>query len=210
MKAAFLSESAVDERVLHILTEAVLGEPIRTIEAFELKSRGWPFVRDVLPAVIKSPHYRTDADLLVVLADSNHSPPHVAATDNCSRCRRCLLRTVADQAVATLTPVPTRRPPSVAIGLAVPAIEAWLLCGQDPNVSERAWFDAFETKRWPYSKDQLKAQVYGVPRPSQDLYARRGQEEARRLAQELTLLEQKFPLGFGRMATELRNSATDS
>lgn len=84
-----------------------------------------------------------------------------------------------------------------AMGLAVPAIEAWYLCGKDPKVSERAWEQGLAAKKLPYDSKALKRQVYGTDRPLRPEATRRAREEAQRLASCLDLLESEFPIGFG-------------
>ena len=74
MKVAILSESSADDAALRILVDGVLGVRTEEIDlSGTLRSRGWPAVRTVLPVVLKYLQYRTDADGLVVVADSNHS-----------------------------------------------------------------------------------------------------------------------------------------
>jgi hypothetical protein len=41
----------------------------------------------------------------------------------------------------------------IAIGLAVPAIEAWLLCGVDPHITEAAWINGLK-EPFPSSRNR--------------------------------------------------------
>jgi len=101
--------------------------------------------------------------------------------------------------------VPNRPPVRTAVGLAIPAIEAWLLCGRDPNVSEAAWIKGLPSKKEPYSKNGLKKSVYGTDRPSRGTSRERGIEEASRLVQDLSLITAKFPYGFGTLKRDLES-----
>jgi hypothetical protein len=92
----------------------------------------------------------------------------------------------------------------VAVGLAVPAIEAWCLCGKEPNVSEDAWVQGMAQRRWPYTKARLKELAYGTDHPSIPLATARAVEHMRRAAGDLELLARKFPVGLGSMIRALR------
>src|SRR5438552_1469681 len=100
MKVAVLSESSADEAAIRILAEKILRQSTTPI-SFPLRSRGWPSVRQVLPTVIKHLHYRTDAEALILLVDSNHQPPHFIAHENPGgandQCRLCQLRKMISQ-----------------------------------------------------------------------------------------------------------------
>jgi len=93
----------------------------------------------------------------------------------------------------------------VAAGLAVPAIEAWYLRGKRSGVSEEAWRQGLATGKFPYTKGQLKVDVYGTDRPSLQLETAKVGEEAARIAQDLPRLEAHFPFGFGTLAKTLRS-----
>lgn len=206
MKVAYLSESPADEAAIRILVEAILRRPTEPITP-PLRSRGWPSVRDLLPSVLKHLHYRTDADALVVVADSNRSAVYPAeerrGLQTKEQCRLVQLQKVLAQTQGQLRPVPNRQPIRIAIGLAVPAIEAWYLCGRDPNVSENAWVQGLRSGNLPYTKNELKRRVYGMDRPFLRLETQRAAEETRRLADDLAQLERLFPYGFGCLARDV-------
>jgi hypothetical protein len=207
MKVAILSESEADEAVIRALIEGILGKSTEVVPHIQLRSRGWPAVRDVLPAVLRHLQYQTDAEALVVVADSNNSPVHQAdhaPEDTDTRCRFCELRRSAQRTLQCLRPVGTRQLIHVAIGLAVPSLEAWLLCGRDPGVTENAWIGGLQNKREPYTKNGLKHRVYGTDIPNIEILKRRGIEEARRLVNDLATLESRFPAGFGSFADQIR------
>lgn len=206
MKVVILGESSADEAAVRVLVNQVLGVQTTDADVLNLRARGWPAVRDVLSAVIKQLHYRTDVEGLVVVADSNgaviHVPQHDAIAGGEPGCRVCeLRRTIAG---VRLTPVAGRLPLKTAIGVAVPAVEAWYAHGIVPQVNEAAWARALQSKDFPYTKIGLKERVYGTSRPSIQLETARALEEATRIAGRIGLLEQDFPGGFGTLASDLR------
>lgn len=199
MKVAVLSESAADEAAIRILVECLLGQLIETVDVPPLRSRGWGSVVKVLPTLIRHLHYRTDAEGLVVVVDSDLSPVHLPAHEELGvpECRLCILRQLAQTEERALRRVEGRSKLKVAAGLAVPQIEAWYLCGRDAKVTEAAWLLAMESGRLPYSSSDLKNELYGSDRPTIQVETIHAQQEARRLANDLSLLEAFFPNGFG-------------
>ena len=207
MKVAVLSESPPDESAIVILVEAVLGSPVERITGPSLRSRGWPSVKSILPAVIKHLYFKTDANGLVVVVDSDthivHRESPAAAVCHAG-CRLCELRVVArtclDQLPARLIPGSLK----VAVGLAVPSIEAWYRVGVDGTVTEATWVQAHTglTSRLPYTKTSLKQAVYGTDKPSSGLSVTRAVEEATRLTRQLPDLSTAFP-GFRALRDEL-------
>lgn len=96
MKVAVLSESPADETAIRILAEACIERKSELVE-FNLRSRGWPSVQRLLPTVMKHLHYRTSADGLIVVVDSNRSPLHAPHHDaepptDCRLCENALTR----------------------------------------------------------------------------------------------------------------------
>lgn len=86
-------------------------------------------------------HFRTDADGLIVVVDSDSPIAHregTAETLGQAGCRLCELRLVARSALQRLSARPVLRSLRVAVGLAVPAIEAWYRVGVDAAVTEAA------------------------------------------------------------------------
>jgi hypothetical protein len=161
-----------------------------------------------LPTVLKQLHYHTDADALAVIVDSDASAAHRLAhvpRDGANQgCRLCQLRLVADEVRYGLTEVPNRLPLKTAFGLAVPALEAWLLCGLDPRAIEATLLQRPDA-RTRTLRIQLKRDVYGTDRPAQAVRMARAVEEARRLVQILDEFERLFPDGFGAFARDIRN-----
>ncbi|MDP1579083.1 MAG: hypothetical protein Q8M02_02320 [Candidatus Didemnitutus sp.] len=208
MKLAILSESPADEAALRVLVEYVLHEPLDLVMP-SLRARGWPSVEQVLPSILRHLHFNTDAQGLVVVVDSDDSPvhneEHEAPGYHHPLCRLCRLRAVFRRTLKNLPrSVRGRAGPLRAVGLAVPAIEAWLLCGRDPTVSEAAWTEGQGRGVQPYTRRELKSRVYGTTRPTLPLETRRAIEEVQRHRGDVRRLENDFPSGFGLLARDLR------
>jgi len=141
MKVAIFSESPSDEAVLKILVEGIIGEEIEEVPyPNRLQSRGSGITRDV-PAVLSGVYFNTEAEFLIVVRDSDDTPVHKKEHDEpnnkeAENCRYCELRKIVKSALENLTPTQGKENFKVSIGVAVPAIEAWLLCGVNPHVSE--------------------------------------------------------------------------
>lgn len=207
LKLAILSESPADEAALRVLVGWVLGEPLDPV-APSLRARGWPSVEQVLPPVLRHLHFHTDAQGLVVVVDSDdsvvHTEDHEAPGYHHPLCRLCRLRAVFRRTLRNLPPARGRSGPLRAAGLAVPAIEAWLLCGRDPEVTEATWTEGLAAGRPPYTRRELKERVYGTVRPGLPLEVRRAVEEVGRHRGDVRRLENDFPHGFGALARDLR------
>ncbi len=209
MKVAILSESPADEAAIRILIDGIIGRQTQPSDMPPIRTRGVSGVFTILSTVLKHLHYRTDADALVIVVDSDrtpvHKPEHEQEGGADERCRLCKIRRTVDSALAELRPVQGRPRIKVVVGIAVPAAEAWYRCGLDPHVTEAAWIAGFPPGRFPYTTKSLKEDVYGTSRPPLELETSRATEEARRLVQDLQLLEQCFPTGFGALAREVRS-----
>ena len=207
MKLAILSESPADEAALRVLVEYVLGAPFVRVQA-ALRARGWPSVEQVLPSILRHLHFNTEADGLVVVVDSDDSPVHSAEHEAPGYfhplCRICRLRAVFRRTLKNLPPAHGRQRVLRAVGLAVPAVEAWYLCGRDTSVTEAAWVAGQAVGRAPYSRRELKWRVYGTERPSLPHEIRRAVQEVSRHHGDLRRLESDFPQGFGSLARDLR------
>lgn len=206
MKVALLSESPADEAAIRVLVTAVLKQPPQFVGP-GFRARGWPNVGQLLPAVIRHLHFNTDTDLLAVVVDSDDSVVHGAAHDAPGyfhpQCRMCQLRAIYRQTTKKLPPAHGRERVVRAVGVAVPAIEAWYLCGRDESVQERAWTEGQERGRQPYSRAELKWRVYGTDRPSLPLETACALREVQRHRQDTRRLENDFP-GFAALAADLR------
>jgi hypothetical protein len=166
-------------------------------------------------------HFNTQADGLVVVVDSDDSPVHTAEHEapgyHHPLCRICRLRAVFRRTIRNLPPrrlhpLPAARDHAQAqsrilraVGVAVPAIEAWLLCGKDPRVTEDAWLAGQASGVQPYSRRDLKYRVYGTERPSLPWEIKRAVEEVSRHRGDVRRLENDFPHGFGALARDLRS-----
>lgn len=206
MKVALLSESPADEAALRVLVSAVLKQAPQFVSP-GFRARGWPNVAQLMPAVIRHLHFNTDTDMLVVNVDSDdsvvHTAEHDAPTYYHPHCRMCQLRAIHRQTTKKLPPANGRERVLRVVGVAVPAIEAWYLCGRDPDVSEAAWIAGQERGSPPYTRAQLKYRVYGTERPSLPQETVCAVREAERQRRDPRRLEHDFP-GFAALANDLR------
>ncbi len=201
MRVAILSESIADESALRILVDAALGIKTTPV-ATNLRSWGWNAVCNNLGIVAKFLHYRTDADGLVVVADSNHT--HLAGDEPKNRLKE--LQVLAKRCREQLGTLPGGRIPlKIAVGVAAPAIEVWWLCKKHPHITESAWEKGLAEKRDPYSKLGLKKMLYGKEYWSLEWMTQKMAEAAQMAATDLPYLERSFPNGFGSLIRELRN-----
>ena len=206
MKVALLSESPADEAVLRVLVESVLGGRPQFV-APGLRARGWPNVAQVLPAVIRHLHFNTDTDALVVSCDSDdsvvHTAPHNASGYFHPHCRMCQLRGIFRRTAKRLPRAHGRDRVLRGVGVAVPALEAWLLCGRDASVTEAEWVAGQERGQTPYSRAELKWRVYGTDRPSLPHEIRCAHQELERIRRDPRRLEYDFP-SFAALAEDVR------
>ena len=207
MKLAILSESPADEAALRVLVEAVVPAPVEFLRP-AYRARGWPSVAQVLPAVIRHLHFNTDADGILVEVDADDSVVHTEQHERPDyfhpQCRICRLRAVMRQTVKRLPPIGGRARILRAVGVAVPAIEAWYLCGRDESVTEDAWIRGQATGNQPYSRAELKWRVYGTDRPTLEHEIACALREVARHRRDPRRLLNDFP-GFAYLATDLRS-----
>ena len=212
MKITIFSESETDEAALKILIEGILGEEIEAISfPNHLQSRGSGVPRDVL-AVLRGVYYRTEAEFLVIVRDSDDSPIHTpehneAESEEAKKCRLCDLRQKVESASENLRPMAGKENFRVAVGVAVPAIEAWLLCGENPSANEANWINKQKEKRYSTYNDRqaLKAELYGSNIAPAKVMIKCGTKAAERLANNIEQLEQFFPEGFGNLSKEVKS-----
>jgi hypothetical protein len=208
MKLAVLSESSADEAAIRIIVEGILGQSTEEIALQRLRSRGWPSVKNVLPAVMARLQYQTEAEALVLIVDSDDSPVHKPAHEEPGAedvdCRLCQLRTTVAQVRNRLSVPAIRSALKIGIGVAVPSIEAWLCCGINPHVNEATWRRHLQGEQITYNRKSLKVEVYGTDHPSLETLTNRGMEASRLLVNDLVQLETLFPNGFGHLAREVR------
>ncbi|MBA3242423.1 MAG: hypothetical protein H0T60_14435 [Acidobacteria bacterium] len=212
MKVAVFCESPADEAAIRILLAGILEKEPQAISWLpRIATRpkgGWSSVKGSLPNAIRHFHYNTDADALVVVADSDDTPVHRSPHDQIGgeepRCRLSQLRNIFKE--TKLRPIPDRSELKSAVGIAVPAIEAWYLCDIDQHVSEATWERKLEqSERITYTRNSLKKKVYGTERATLNVMTRHAIEAATRLVNDLSQLENSFPVGFGSFARDVRN-----
>jgi hypothetical protein len=208
MKVALLSESPADEAALRVLVAAVLKQTPEFV-APGFRARGWPNVAQLMPAVIRHLHFNTDTDVLVVVVDSDdsvvHTVPHDAPGYFHPHCRMCQLRAIHRQTTKRLPAAHGRERVVRAVGIAVPAVEAWYLSGRDATVNEAAWRTGQERGRPPYTRPELKQRVYGTDRPSLAHEIVCALREVERQRADTRRLEFDFP-GFAALADDLRSN----
>jgi len=160
MKIAFFSESIADESALRILVAGILGEEIeQTNLPNRLEYRSSTHLDRNLPAVIKAVHYNSDADALVVVSDSDDSPVHTSEHEETSveKCRLCQLRRAVEETLLRLRPVAGKDIIKVAVGVPVPAIEAWYLFRRNPQLYETTWIRKQNGEKITYDRKSLRS-----------------------------------------------------
>ena len=204
MKIAHYSESPPDQAALAVVTEGVLGEPPEPVDV-DLQAHGFGGLLKSLGAVFRGLYYHSDADALVIVLDSDDTALHDRSHDDLpaggENCRLCEARAIIKLAKKRMKSMPARADLKVAIGLAVPAIEAWYLAGRDHQVGESA---CLQHGRSVYTRHKLKQLVYGSDRAAQEMMTECAVREARRIIANLKCIEDAFPAGFGSMAQEMR------
>jgi hypothetical protein len=210
MKIVFFGESPADQAALAVFTEGILGTPPEVVD-MGLEAHGVTGVFATLDGVFRGVYYNSDAVGLVVVVDGDdtelHHTSHDTAGGGGDRCRFCQARKIVAQARQQVRPRKGRPELKVALGLAVPAIEAWYLVGKEHEVGEAAWRVGLDAGRLPFTRPRLKELVYGTDRPSLELETERATEEVRRILDGPTTaaIEAAFPAGFGLMAREIRS-----
>jgi hypothetical protein len=96
-----------------------------------------------------------------------------------------------------------------AVGLAVPEIEAWYLCGIESWATEANWLADLAAGRGASYRARLKPKAYGVDRAPLSLMTSKAREHATRLVGNLQQLEAHFQNGFGPLAREIRSWLAD-
>jgi hypothetical protein len=207
MKIGFYCESPVDAAAMKIFTAGILKQMPEEIN-MPLNGRGVPDFFIALDGVFRGIHYLSDAEGLVIVVDSDESVVHNSGHDKPGaseeQCRLCKVRKIIANAQNTLKPRQNRAALKVAIGVAVPAIEAWYLTGINHQVGEAAWLTKTTDGRHLVQKKQLKRELYQTEDPPLNVAMECAVREATRLAADLQPVENVFPNGFGLMANEIR------
>jgi hypothetical protein len=208
MKIGYYCESPADQAAMEVFAEGLLGELTAPIN-MDLKAHSVPGFFSALDGVFRGVHFNSDAEGLIVVVDCDNTELHDAAHNTpqgaTENCRLCKVHKIIAKARNQLGPRLGRPEVSVAIGLAVPAIEAWYLVGKEHQVGEVAWRVGQTAGRPPFTKSKLKQMVYGTNRPSLELETQCAVKEARRIIKNMKAIETAFPVGFGLMATEIRS-----
>lgn len=208
MKIAVVSESPADEAAIKILIDAIIGTE-SDLYAIRTRPNGWTRVFQLLPNIVNALHYGTDVEALVIVVDSDESPVHQPSHDPLQEenqeCRLCRLRSTVGLALNRVRAIPNRTSLKTAMGLAVPAIEAWFRCGVDAHVNEATWVRKLLGERITYDKRSLKVAVYGSHQPGLIAETEAAVLAATRLAGNIQLLQQLFPSGFGCLLLDVRN-----
>ena len=209
MNIAVVSEFTADEAAVKIFTDSILGIETELVAPRRLRPRGWPSLLSLLPTIIRDLHYNSNAEGLVMVVDSDETPCHESSHETAlgenATCRLCQLRLVVSRELQRLSEVPNRAQLKVAIGLAVPAIEAWYQCDVDAHVNEATWIRKLEGERITYDKTSLKNASYGSERAPLAVRTEKAKEAAERLKNHLDLLERLFPNGFGTLRRDLES-----
>ena len=71
-------------------------------------------------------------------------------------------------------------------------------------MTEQAWREQLGTGMVPYTRRELKSRTYGTTRPSLRRETEQAVKDVHRLAGNIRLLEETFPIGFGNLAREVR------
>ena len=206
MKIGILSESKVDEAVYKILVESILDRPVEIMKSYR-KRGGWAQAKALVRAIIRELHV-AGADGFVFVGDSDNTPPHAASHDELPNgspgCRLCEIRQIVAAATQGLRARSGQPRLKTAVGMATPAIEAWLLSGLEPNRTE-AWFREEQSlgKLSGQTRRDLKIHKYGSLEASADIKLQRTLENAQRIAGDLDGLEQRFQFGFGHLRKDL-------
>ena len=209
MKIAFLCESPADEAAIAVLVEGILGHPFSHANVPNYRAPGCTAIPRVLPLVLRSLYFGSDVDALVVVLDSNSETIHSESPNPSRRCdpdcRLCELRAIAAKERSRLTLRPERSPIRCAFGLAVPAIEAWLLSFRKSGMTEVNWITARKEKRPdPFSREQLKRLAYGTTRISLESESAKMKEYMTEIVTDLERFRTAFPGGFGPLYDEVR------
>jgi hypothetical protein len=208
MKIGFFCESPADQAAMAVFAEGILGQKPEAI-SMELAAHGVTGSLTALDGVFRGLHYNSDAEGLVVVVDCDetelHRSNHESASESEDNCRFCQLRRIIFRARNQLKPRQGRPELKVAVGVCVPAIEAWYLTGRNHQVGEAAWMAGLAANQRPFTKAELKQLVYGTDRPSLELETECAVKEALRMIGDVTKIEAAFPTGFGLMAREIRS-----
>jgi hypothetical protein len=207
MKVAFFSESKADEVVLKHFVEELLEKEIEEKDVVKrLQFRSSTHLDKNLDVVIRSVYYSYDADFLVISSDSDDFPVHAVEHEKQpnEKCRLCSLRKSVSKSLKTLD---QKRDFKVAIGVPVPALEAWLLFGVNSQVSENTWIRFQNGEKITYDRKKLKKELYGGEHIPENERIEISKQAIQRIGENNLLgdLETAFPQGFGSLSNEVKS-----
>ncbi len=211
MKIAFFGESKSDDVTIKKFVEGILKDEIEETDIRKrLIFRSSSHLDRNLPVVIRSVHYSSDAEFLIICSDSDDFPVHISEHDKKEneKCRLCSLRKAVKNSLTKLTNVPNKKMLKVAIGVPVPAIEAWLLFNINPQVSENTWIKKIaDEKGVKYDRKTLKRELYGGEHISEVERIEISLKAVKRVVENDLLgdLETAFPQGFGSLSNEVKS-----
>jgi hypothetical protein len=210
MKIATLTESSVDDAAIRILVQSIIGDEVEFISTTSLETRdtkkgGYSNLRKHLSDFLRHLYYDTDAECVVIVVDSDDDPIHQAEREieeESENCRLCVLRRDIKKIQSHITPIGNKAHIKTAVGLAVPAIEAWFRCIEDSHITEATWARKLNGEKINYDRKSLKKDVYGGERsPTKE----KSIEAAQVIASRLDYLEEIFPQGFGSLVKDIKS-----
>ena len=206
MRIGILSDSKVDEAAYKILVESVLGHSVDLYKDYRARG-GWFTAKKMVQWIMRELHF-AGADGFLFIGDSDSTPPHTADhethADGYPNCRLCQIEKIVENTLGTLPARAGKPPLKVAIGMATPVIEAWLLSGDDPHCTEARFRDDQSNGRLTrQTRLDLKRQKYGSLQASSDIRMQRTLNNAHRIARDIETLEQRFQFGFGHLRKSL-------
>ncbi|MBL8879748.1 MAG: hypothetical protein JNG88_11570 [Phycisphaerales bacterium] len=212
MIIATIGESAVDDAIYRVFIDALLGTPSQPppLKSFRRRS-GDPFAGKFLGSILAECHYHTGAIGVVIIVDGNGSPIHqeLSTSEHCaSKCRVCEGRSKTREVVSSFRSR-LAAPLRVALGVAYPPIENWLLFGRSKGYSESEWSRKLHTNPGssPNHVKELKEALDMRFKVEADRI-RDGVNHAQKVIEDLDAFEAAFPMGFGLMAAEIRKWKT--
>lgn len=195
---AILSESPADEACIAVIASAVLAHPIIAFEPpLRRRPNGWPSVLNLLPVLTWYLYHRTNAAGLIVVADADDTSVHPEGKDNrLNQIRNCLDGIVRKFDSDRVFPT--------AVGVAAPALEAWLLAPRHPDINERPWHALSVPGNGRPLRQQYKRMLYHTHSPGLQLETRRMVTAAQQLVPQLDRVANRFPHGLKPLIADLK------
>ena len=207
MNVLVVGESEADELALRLLIAGIVGDPTTYPSGPSLRrrSRGLGAVYKSLESILYYAMWKTDAEGLAIIVDSDMDLPHDDSRNVACPCRRCNLeREIAKIRKRIRNP---NRQFWVGVAMAVPKIESWCLVQRSKEVGEVEWQRMDNAARQSLHS-RLKLMLYDTDRPDLELEKRKVREAIEEIVARddgIELLSRKFPYGFGHFAEKLRN-----